>query len=305
MPVQKEYVVESKTDGLPLSCLLIIPDGKPKCIVQLVHGMSEYKERYLPFMSFLADNGCIAFIHDHRGHGRSVRSKEDLGYFYEGGFRGLVDDIYQMTEALKEQFGNELPLILFGHSMGSLAVRCYIQNYDKAIDKLIVCGSPSYNPAAGIGVPVAKLVQAFKGGHAHSRLLDGLTLGGYAKAYPEEGPFAWLNTDPAAVKKYEDDPYCGFPFTANGYVGLVSLTKLTYTKKAFKTEHPDLPIRFFSGEGDPCAVSPEKFQEAVQFLRDCGYKDVDGKMYKNMRHEILNEPGRQTVYDDMLAFIKA
>ena len=144
-----EYRYEhiSGSDGLALSVLRIEPDlSRPiKGIVQLVHGMSEYKERYVDFMKYLAENGYITVIHDHRGHGESIKEKDDLGYLYEGGYEALIEDIHEITletkEYVKEELGlSDRPYILLGHSMGSLAVRCYIKKYDDEIDKLCVLG---------------------------------------------------------------------------------------------------------------------------------------------------------------------
>lgn len=116
--------MRSLVDGLELDVLEVVPEGEIKGIFQIHHGMSEYKERYLPFMEYLAANGYVAAIHDCRGHGKSVKIKEDLGYLYRGGARALVEDAHQLTRELKEKWPS-LPLILFGHSMGSMVVRMY------------------------------------------------------------------------------------------------------------------------------------------------------------------------------------
>ena len=118
--------IKSRADGLELSVLEIAPEGKLRGIVQLVHGMSENKERYQPFMEYLAAEGFLTVIHDHRGHGASVRQKQDLGYMYGGGAEALLDDISLINETLRKKYP-ELPLILFGHSMGSLAVRSFVK----------------------------------------------------------------------------------------------------------------------------------------------------------------------------------
>ena len=121
--------IKSRADGLELSVLEIAPEGKLRGIVQLVHGMSENKERYQPFMEYLAAEGFLTVIHDHRGHGASVRQKQDLGYMYGGGAEALLDDISLINETLRKKYP-ELPLILFGHSMGSLAVRSFVKEHD-------------------------------------------------------------------------------------------------------------------------------------------------------------------------------
>ena len=161
-----QYSFPSKADGLEISCLAVVPelgrDEKYRGIIQIVHGMSEYKERYLPFMEYMAERKYVSVIHDHRGHGKSVRSKEDLGYMYGGGADAMLQDIHTVNCLIKDHFP-ELPLILFGHSMGSLAVRAYAAHHDDCMDMLIVCGSPSYNALRPVGVALAKAEKAVFG----------------------------------------------------------------------------------------------------------------------------------------------
>ena len=138
----QEFTLYSHHDRLPLKGILVCPETTPRAIVQVSHGMCEHKERYLPFLQFLAEHGFVCVIHDHRGHGGSVRQPEDLGYFYPDGGVALVSDLYQVSRWVRRKYP-ELPLFLFGHSMGSLAVRCYLKRYPDQLSGLFVCGSPS------------------------------------------------------------------------------------------------------------------------------------------------------------------
>ena len=141
----RKFTLESQSDGLCIAAACIAPE-KPIAAVQLVHGMCEHKERYYPLMDFLASKGFACVIHDHRGHGESIKDRDDLGYFYKGGYRAAVEDVRLVTMWAKNEFPG-LELFLFGHSMGSLIVRTYTKSYDSLISGLIVCGSPSDNPA--------------------------------------------------------------------------------------------------------------------------------------------------------------
>ena len=306
----KKYTHISGTDKLELSVLRFEPDNADdiKGIVQLVHGMNEYKERYIPFMEYLTDHGYITVIHDHRGHGASVKTPDDLGYMYEGGYEALIDDTHEITLETKayadELIKEPLPFILLGHSMGSMVVRCYLRKFDADIDKLVVIGCPSKKPGMKPGLALINIVTKLKGEHTVSKFISDLVMGDYEKNFKkEEVPHMWVNSDPEKVKKYNEDPLCNYMFTLNGYKNLVKLTMLTYTDGGYVMNNPSLPIRFFSGADDPCAVSEKAFNAAMELLRKQGYKDVDGKMYPGMRHEILNESGKEMVYDDILEFI--
>ena len=306
------YTHISQSDGLPLSVLRIEPNESSniKGIVQLVHGMCEHKERYVDFMRFLAENGYITVIHDNRGHGESVKSKNDYGYFYEGGYKALIEDIHEITVETKKYAEDELgidglPYTLLGHSMGSLAVRCYIKKYDYELDRLCVIGCPSDLPGTKYGLKFIQLISKIKGERSCSKLVDYLVMDShYKKKYKKEGPMAWQFTNPEAAQKLINDPLCHIRFTLNGYENLVKLTLETYSDQGYVMKNPGLKIKFFSGREDPCAVSKTAFTNAMRLIKRQGYKNVNGKMYKGMRHEVLNEADNMRVYKDILDFIK-
>ena len=295
------FTVPGAADGVQLSTLVIAPES-PKAVLQLVHGMAEHKERYIPFMNYLSEKGYACVINDLRGHGASVATNEDLGYLDKGGMKALVDDVHCVTDWAKAQYPG-LPFFLFGHSMGSMIVRSYIKSYDREIDGLVVCGSPSRNPAAGLGDFLAGCIGLFKGQRYRSDFLAGLCTGNNDKPFKADGlRNAWLSTNKANVQAYNNDPLCGFTFTVNGYRnGLFRLMKDIYSPQGWTVAHPDLPIHFIAGSDDPCIVSIRKFSEAVSFLRARGYREVTSKLYPGLRHEILNETGREEVYRDVLA----
>ena len=309
---QTYYTHKSHSDGLELSVLRIMPDDPQeiKGIVQLVHGMNEYKERYIPFMEYLAQNGYVTVIHDHRGHGASVKSPDDLGYMYEAGYVGLVRDTHEITQGIKNYARrltgrDDLPFVLLGHSMGSMTVRCYLRKFDKDIDKLCVVGSPSKQAGMKAGVMLIRLIEKFKGERARLMFIAGLVMGSYEKRFANEGvPHSWVNSNLDEVAKYNADPLCNYCFTLNGFENLVKLTMLTYKNGGHVMENPTLPIRFYSGADDPCAVNQKAFRSAIDFLKKQGYTNVKGKMYPGMRHEILNEPEKEKVYADILGFIE-
>ncbi|MCR4649883.1 MAG: lysophospholipase [Lachnospiraceae bacterium] len=308
---EKKYIHISGTDSLEISVLRMEPDdaNEIKGIVQLVHGMNEYKERYLDFIKFLVNFGYLCVIHDHRGHGESIKNKDDLGFMYEGGYEALIEDTHEITletkKYAKEITGKDsLPFTLLGHSMGSLVVRCYIRKYDSDIDKLVVLGSPSPKSGMKMGLSFVVFWKKLFGERKRSPFITSLVMGDFDKKFKKEGPGAWVNSDPEEVAKYRSDPLCMYHFTMNGYENLIRLTILTYTDGGYAMNNPDLPIRFFSGAGDPCAIDIKHFEDAIELIKKQGYKNVSGKMYEGMRHEILNEPKKQVPYEEILSFIE-
>ncbi len=300
---REEITIRSNRDGLDLGVSIRIPEH-PTGILQLVHGMAEHRERYHDFMDYCAEHGLVVIIHDHRGHGASVKSKEDFGYFGKDGVENIVQDVHQLTEYVRGRFPG-LPLTLFGHSMGSLVVRCYIQEYDRDIDGLIVCGSPSYQVGARVGILIAKLMQVFKGEKHRSNFVNNVAFASNMKKFKHEGnPNAWVVSDPAVLAAYDADERDGFIFTLNGFETLFKLMQRAYSKKGWAMQNPNLPVLFIAGEDDPCIIDEKHFQKAVEFLRQRGYHHVSSKLYPHMRHEILNEIGKAEVWRDVVAQTK-
>lgn len=305
------YTHISGSDGLPISVLRIEPEdpGDIRGIVQIVHGKNEHKFRYAAFMRFLAAHGYLTIANDHRGHGESVLSPDDRGYLYKNGAKYLVEDMHEITLDVKEYAakkcgGRALPVTMLGHSMGSLAARCYIRKYDADIDKLCIIGSPSRSKMVGQGLIMLKTLEAFEGKRARSRLAKLLIMGvSYEFKFRKEGLHnSWTNTDFDAVIEKNNDPLCKFNFTLSGYEDMLKLSALAY-RGGFTPKNPAMPIRFFSGADDPCALSRKKFVSSIRRLKKAGYTNVRGKLYPGLRHDILHERNKKRVYADILRFI--
>lgn len=298
----KNFVIESAFDKLPLHVTVYEPSGEKKGILQILHGMCEYKERYASFMEYFCKNGYIVVCHDQRGHGDSVKSPKDLGYFYEYSGKGIVEDAAQITTYMKAEYPN-LPVTLFGHSMGSMVARCYLRKHDTLIDKAVVCGSPSKNPLVGVAIVLTKCIRLFCGGHYRSKMLSYLSTGKGNKRFEGEGRGAWLSRNRENIETFYSSPKGRERFTCNGFENLFKLMKFTYKKKGYLVQNPTLPVHFISGSDDPVLGNELKWFQAIEFLRKVGYENVSGKLYKGLRHEVFNDMEKDEVLADLLAFL--
>lgn len=294
------FHLPSYSDDLNISVLEIVPDAQPKGILQIVHGMCEHKERYVAFMEFMAKAGYVCIIHDHRGHGESVKSADDLGYMYAGGWEAMVEEVRIVNEHVRGQYP-ALKCVLFGHSMGSMVVRSFAKRYDHCIDALFVCGSPSYNVAAGIAKVFAGVIERLKGDRCRPAIIQHLAFDSYNKPYANEGyTSAWVCSDRAVLEAYHNDPLCMYIFTANGFRNLFALMQDCYSQKGWQMRNAAMPVHFISGADDPCRISDKKLNEAVNKMRKAGYGNVDCLIFKDMRHEVLNETRKQEVWEYVL-----
>ena len=294
----KIETIISDRDQLKLE-VAILECEAPKGIVQISHGMSEHKERYYPFMEYLKQNNFITVIHDHRGHGNSVKSKEDLGYFYEENSQYIVDDLYQVTSYIKKQYPN-LPVYLFSHSMGTLVARNYLKKHDQEIEKIVLCGPPTENKLAGLGIQFAKISKKIKGDRNRSQFLNQLTFGNYNKNYKIQNE--WICSNIEKVNQYNQDELSGYIFTTNGFINLYGLMKNAFNKKNWNVQNPNLKILVIAGSDDPVIQNKNKFENLINFLESLGYKNITSKLYPKKRHELLNEVDHESIYQDILDF---
>ena len=268
-----------------------------KGIFQITHGMAEHTDRYEEFARFLTSIGFAVFASEHVGHGRSVKTQDDLGYFGEtNGWEVFVNDVHSVTLRAKKEFPN-LPVILFGHSMGSFVARYYLSKYGNEIDGAIICGTSGPNPGAGMGIFLAETIAKIKGSKHRSKLINSVAFGTYNKrsAQKDDNGFGWLTTDREVVKKYNEDPLCGYLFTAKGFKDLFTILDNASKKECFENTPANLPIYLISGKEDPVGSYGSGVEKVYNEYIKTGHKKVTMKLYDRMRHEILNEFGKEEV----------
>lgn len=299
----ERFRLKSGYDDLNIAVGVCRPKTQPWAVVQLVHGMCGCKERFEPVMDFLSGNGIVCIANDHRGHGESLKETNDLGYFYSGGYKALVEDVRAVTDwGLKEFPG--LPYYLLGHSMGSLAARIYVKQDDSALSGLIVCGSPSWNPMSVIGRILTGAACMIGLDRSRPGFLQAMTSDRYNRRFASEGPQAWTCSDPEVRRSFRENPRCNFRFTMNGANNLMKMMGQTYNLKGWKVSKPMMPILFISGSDDPCMISEKKFHKAARIMCKVGYRNVRSSIYPDMRHEVLNEIDKLDVWNEILDFMR-
>lgn len=280
-----------------------LPDGPPRAVVQIAHGMAEHIARYDDFAGFLTAQGFAVYGHDHAGHGQSAKDEADYGFFYAGdGWNQAVADIYALTGITRERYP-DTPLFLLGHSMGSFMVRCYVLTYGDTLTGAIFVGTMGPNPIAGMGLLAAKFERWRLGPKGRSKLLDTLAFGGYNKGYAESRTaFDWLSTDPAVVDAYIEDPACGFLFTTSGMHDLLTGVRAISRPDWARGVPKALPVLLVAGEQDPVGGRGKGVRQVAEQLEAAGVQTTL-RLYPESRHEVLNEPNKQEVYQEIAAWI--
>ena len=277
----------------------------PRGVVQISHGMCEYIARYEEFIAFLCDNGWAVVGNDHIGHGDSVKSADELGYFApQNGWDCLVEDVYILTAMMQKEFPH-LPYYLLGHSMGSFIAREYLTRYGRELTGAVISGTSGPNPSAGVAIGLANMVARLKGEKYRSGMINHLAFGSYNRYIePKRTPNDWLTRDEAIVDRYNADPLCTFVFTASGFKDLFTILSRVSSADWAKKLPPELPLLFISGEMDPVGQYGKGVEKVLEAVKMAGIRDVASIIYPQGRHEMLNEINRREVYHDVLDFLE-
>lgn len=305
--IQKEdFYFDSRDGEHQIHAIRWIPEAeRPVCILQIIHGMAEYIDRYDEFAQFMAKKGILVVGDDHLGHGKSVREGEPFGYFCkEDAPTVLVRDEHRLKKMMQEK-NPGVPYLILGHSMGSFIARNYLIRYGSGIEGAVIMGTGMQPRFELVIARALASIQCFILGPKHvSRLIDRLAFGGYNRRIPSPKTSSdWICANAESVARYVEDPLCGFVFTANGFQTLMKLIWNLNDVDNLKKMPRQLPIFLVSGEEDPVGDYGRAVKEVYDSYIQMGMEHVQMKLYPGDRHEILNEADRVDVYGDIYRWI--
>ncbi len=293
---------ESALKQQPVAAYLFYdPDVRPRAILQISHGMAEYILRYQEFAEYLVRHRFVVCGNDHLGHGQTSGTEYPDGFFGpDDGCRYVLQDLYTMNTLVRQRYPG-LPLVLFGHSMGSFFARWFVETWPDAVDAAVFCGTAGENPASMAAIFLTEIIATLWGVEHRSKLCYKLAFGKYNDRIPDpQSSNAWLSADPENVARYDADPKCGFMFTVSAFQEMLRV--MTYVNKPAwaASVRKNLPILVISGAEDPVGDYGKGPQQVADRLKDAGVRSVTLKLYDGLRHEILNEGCRKEVYEDIL-----
>ena len=299
--IKKDFTFLSSNQTTNIHAIECIPEnGQYTRVIQLVHGMLEYIERYLPFCEYLTSKGFIVVGHDHLGHGQSVNTPEDLGYFGEPDPNQLlIQDIHSLRNITMQKYPN-LPYFMCGHSMGSYLLREYLYLSSDGLSGAIIMGTGTISGCTSfMGLKFCKILSCCKGQRHRSSFVKKIVFesGPYKHFNLQDENRSWITSDPHQARLYNDDQKMKFDFTLNGYMGLIEATKISNDSSSAEKINKDLPLLFVSGSNDPVGDNGAGVRKAYDLMVKVGVKDVNIKLFEGDRHEILNEKNRGEVFE--------
>jgi alpha-beta hydrolase superfamily lysophospholipase len=274
-------------DGLQIACARWNNRKRGRGIVQIAHGMGEHMGRYQDLIEALVRAGLIVYANDHRGHGRTARSRKELGDFGPGGFKLLVQDMVQLSRISRSENPGQ-PLILFGHSMGSFAAQQYILDHSQLIDGLVLSGSGALDG----------LAQIAKSAPPGANFLN-------TAIEPARTPFDWLSRDSAVADAFMRDPLCFASLQPKSMESFLAASVQLANPRLLKGIRRDLPVYFISGSDDPVGQELNGVKVLLKRYRQAGLFNISHHFYPGGRHEMLNEINSNEVRMNLLLWLSS
>lgn len=297
-----------KLDGSPCQGFRFGPaNSSPRAVLHIVHGMSEHSLRYSELAKVLTQRGWIVYAHDHRGHGQSIGTNDEPGHFADkDGWSLAIQDLAAFLRYDRKQHP-DLPLVVFGQSMGSFLVQDYVTgNAAEGLSAAILSGTNGRPPLiAQIGLWLARFECLRQGLRGRSPLLSQLSFMSFNQKFkPNRTTADWLSRDVQEVDAYVEDPLCGFQVTNQLWVDLLqALPELTHPQRLAQIPK-NFPIYIFGGDKDPTNDQGRGLVKLVEALRSAGLQQIDFKLYADGRHEMLHEVNRNHVTTDLIEWLE-
>lgn len=272
-------------DGRVIEAYVWGKTARPKAVIQLAHGMGEHAQRYLPPLKPLIEVGYTIYANDHRGHGRTASSSEDLGNYGPGGYDIVVDDMVRLTRLAREE-NPTAPIILLGHSMGSMLGQGYLLEHADLLVGAAFSGTAAVDHLARLA--------------ADPRGLAAIN----APFEPARTPFEWLSRDSDEVDAYIADPFCGFSLNQESMIELFGKGERLADPARLARIPKGFPIYIFAGANDPVNANGEWIQPLIDRYKAVG-ANVTQDIYPGARHEVLNETNRSEVVANLMRWLNS
>jgi alpha-beta hydrolase superfamily lysophospholipase len=303
--MQADTFTMAGADGVELFVYRWLPAGPRRAVVQVAHGMAEHAGRYARLAQALTGAGYGVYANDHRGHGQTCRSRDELGFFgRRNGWSLCLDDLWKLNRRIASEHPGT-PIVLLGHSMGSAMAQQFMGEHGDALAGVVLSG-PTGAPTAlsAIGRHILKLERLRLGPQGHSKLAQALTFSAFNKQFhPARTAFDWLSRDPAEVDKYGADPLCGFAPTVQMWIDFLDGWTAASTPGHRARIPKNLPIYVIAGGRDPVSGNTKQIVPMLEAWRAAGLQNIQHRFYPEARHELFNETNRDEVTADLIRWL--
>ncbi len=304
---KEELTYKSRDRESMIHAIKWIPEGQPVALLQIIHGMQEYIDRYDEFARFLAEKGILVMGNDHLGHGGSVTGNGTYGFFCKDDpATVLVRDAHRLKKMVQEEYPG-IPVFILGHSFGSFVAREYLTRYGTGIQGAIIQGT-AFMPTGTVNSlsSLVGFLQVVMGTKYRSTFINNMAFKGYLKKIPNpRTKFDWLSHNEESIDKYIANPADNFVFTLNGFATMAELLRRVQDVGKMDDIPKKLPVLITAGKEDPVGDYGEAPQKLFSIYKNqLQMTNVELKLYDGMRHELQQEIGREQVFEDQYQWLK-
>ena len=272
--------------------------------MQIAHGLAEHARRYARLAQALTAAGFGVYANDHRGHGKTCRSEDQLGFFAErDGWRLCLDDLWRLNRHIATEHPST-PIFLLGHSMGATMAEQFMAEHGDALAGVVLSGSggePTW--LAAVGRLITRIERWRVGSRGRSKLAQSLTFEAFNKPFaPSRTAFDWLSRDPAEIDRYVGDPLCGFSASVQVWIDLIDGGRAASSSRNRARIPRTLPIYIIAGTRDPVSGNTKQLQKMLAAFK-AARLNVQHRFYPEARHELFNESNREEVTRDLIAWM--
>lgn len=278
--------------------------GETKGIVLIIPGMAEHTGRYNDFANFLVMHAYAVYSLDHPGQGQTAGSVQETGHIdKKRGWQIMLENVRALYTSIRKS-QPELPVFVFGHSMGSILARHFTALYPVYIQGLILSGSfmmPSFPLALLLNMMRLKIL--FEGSGKKSTWFNKLFYWNFNRHFhPRPTRFEWISSDRNEADAYAGDPYCGFFYSNGFYRNLLKGIAATKNAEKLLTYRKSLPVLIMSGNEDPVGRSGKDAVKLHKEFFKQNYQNLSLKIFPG-RHELLHEKNKEAVFHYILQWL--
>ncbi len=304
----EESSFPSEVDGAEIFFRKWFPPGGavPRAAVQITHGICEHSGRYDRLARYLAARGYVVFALDLRGHGRTAGA-DGFGQAGLTAWADMTSDIAQLSRLVKSRF-SDLPLIAFGHSMGSALTQSHIQNHGNLLAGAVLCGTLGALPGVDDDMLEQLKLAAHSADGSQPSAIFGEVLHAFNAPFVQEGQAStgceWMVTDPAEIQRFLADDLCGKPFSNSMSYSVFEGFRNLWIPENESRIPVDLPVLVVVGTADLVGGNTISVQALIARYMRRGHLALAYRFYPGDRHEILNGFNKDLVQRDIGAWLE-
>ena len=284
---KEEWVLDAHS-SLPLYCVLWLPEGELKGILQITHGMTEHSGLYDALARTLTAAGWAVAGFDLPGHGRNS-GPDGIATFGQDGWEAALEAMGRFSGYLRDRFPGA-KLVLHGFSLGSFLLREYLQSQPEGVYGAVIIGT-GCQPGWLLRIIMAVVNREIRkvGFDGYSSLVRQLSFGTYNQKFkPLRTEKDWLCSDEAQLDLFLADPHCRENFSAGLFLQMLSAMERTGKQASFALWDQELPVLLISGDRDPVGDMGTGARKVLKMANAAGL-NTEFHLIPGSRHDVLHE----------------